>query len=399
MDAMETSKQQEIRSPDQQITDQPVTRCPDHQINRCPDPPMSGFPDVPMPLLSCITMPTCFKCGTELQVNEEGIAPVLCDRCAGHATSRAQRSLSLGSVASYPVTTLLMAACIFVYVAMWITGGSSVTWGGNIGVLTLSGEYWRLVTAAFVHGGLLHIGFNMWCLYSLGRLSERLFGRLPTLMLFLLTGAGGSILSLAYDPMRNEVGASGAIFGLAGAILIGAKFGDLRLPEGEKRGIYSSMIFFVVINFWLGMGAYVDNMCHLGGFVSGLILGLPMATSFSSSKFGGLIRISVLTAGALLLVFAARELVGLHGHESRMIAARQYLGIDNFPAAISLLERDIHSGNTSASAYTLLGNIYEAMGQSQKSVPLYQRALALDPNDQNARDSLDNLTGKDGKKP
>ena len=339
-------------------------------------------------------MPTCLKCGTELQVNEEGIAPVLCDRCAGHATSRAQRSLSLESVTSYPVTTLLMGGSIFVYLGMLLTGGSSTAWGGNIGVLTLSGQYWRLLTAAFVHGGLLHIGINMWCLYSLGRLCERLFGRMPTLMLYLLTGAGGSILSLAYEPTRNEVGASGAIFGLAGALLIGVKFGDLAISAGEKRGLYSSLIFFVLISFGLGMGGNVDNMCHLGGFISGLILGLPMATSFSSSRFGELIRMSVLTAGALLLVFAGHELVRLHGHESRMIVAYRYANFDNFPAAISVLERDIQSGDTSASAYTLLGNIYETMGQVGKAIPLYQHALALAPNDQNARQSLDRLTGK-----
>src|SRR5258708_37424917 len=92
---------------------------------------------------SVFHMPTCFKCGTELQVNEEGAAPVLCDRCSGRATSRAQRGMSIGSMTGYPVTITLMAINIAVYLGDLLTGGSLTNWGGNRGLLTLSGEYWR----------------------------------------------------------------------------------------------------------------------------------------------------------------------------------------------------------------------------------------------------------------
>jgi rhomboid protease GluP len=351
-------------------------------------------------------MPTCFKCGTELQVNEEGVAPVLCDRCAGRATARAQRGISLGSMSGAPVTITLMAINIGVYLGMWLTGGSLldpgrqiIRWGGNIGMLTLSGEYWRLVTAAFVHGGLSHIAINMWCLYSLGRLCERLFGKIETLLLYLLTGVGGAILSLAYEPTRNEVGASGAIFGLAAALLIGMKFGDLQISSGEKRSALGSLVFFVMISFGLGMSGNTDNMCHLGGFISGLIIGLPMATSFSASQYGTLIRTIILTAASVLLVIAGHELVTLHGHESRMSVAKIATYNNDFPAAISLLERDTSSGHTSADAYSLLGNIYEATGQRDKAVLAYERAVALDPADQNSAESLNELTGKIPAKP
>jgi hypothetical protein len=189
------------------------------------------------------------------------------------------------------------------------------------------------------------------------------------------------------------------LFGLAGAILIGVKFGDLALPAGEKRALFSSLAFFVMINFWLGTGGNVDNMCHLGGFVSGLIIGLPMASSFSASKAGNMIRMAILTAAALLLVFAGHELVRLHGHESRMKLARAYMYSDDFPTAVSILERDTASGNTSADAFTMLGSIYEATQQRDKAVNAYQRALALDPKDENALQSLERLTGKDKTSP
>ncbi len=340
-------------------------------------------------------MPTCFKCGTELQVNEEGVAPVLCDRCAGRATSRAQRGMSIGSMTGYPVTITLMAICIAVYLGDLLTGGWLTEWGGNAGSLTLSGQYWRLLTAAFVHANLIHIAFNMWCLYSLGRVSERLFGRIPTLLLYLLTGVGGSLLSLAYQPTRFSVGASGAIFGLAGAILIGVKFGDLEISSGEKRSLFGSLVFFIGINFTMGIGGNTDNMAHLGGFISGLIIGLPMATSFSASKTGAVIRTAILTAASLLLLLAGRELVTLHGHESRMKVARSATYVNDLPGAISVLERDTASGHTSADAYSLLGNIYEATGQREKAILAYQRAVALDPGDQNAAEALNELTGKE----
>ncbi|MBZ5525583.1 MAG: rhomboid family intramembrane serine protease [Acidobacteriia bacterium] len=278
-------------------------------------------------------------------------------------------------------------------IAVYLGGSQLSRWGANVGPLTLSGEYWRLVTAAFVHAGFLHIAFNMWCLYSLGRVSERLFGKIATVLLYLLTGVGGAILSLAYDHTRSEVGASGAIFGLAGAILIGVKFGDLAMPSGEKRALFGSLVFFIGINFFLGMGGNVDNMCHLGGFVSGLIIGLPMASSFSSSKAGEFIRISVLTGAALLLLLAGHELVRLHGHESRLFVATRYANAGDFPSATAILERDTTSGQTSSETYALLGQIYEVTLQRDKAAMAYERALALNPSDEEAKDGLQRMRG------
>src|SRR5262249_616441 len=181
-------------------------------------------------------MPNCLKCGTELAVNEEGVAPVLCDRCAGRATSRARRSLKTGTLTDFPATSGLVAINFLVLLGMLVTGGMNtfgpqnlILWGANYGPLTLSGQYWRLVTAGFVHGGIYQIAFNMWGLWGLGRLSERLFGRWVTVAVYLLTGVGGSMLSLAWNPGQFEVGASGAIFGLAGAILTGIKFGHVAI--------------------------------------------------------------------------------------------------------------------------------------------------------------------------
>src|SRR5689334_9097750 len=103
-------------------------------------------------------MPQCLRCGAELPVNEDGGAPVLCDRCAGRATRRARIGMRTGTFSTFPATTTLVAINVIVFVGMVLSGGSimdftsqeTILWGANYTPLTVAGEYWRLVTAGFV---------------------------------------------------------------------------------------------------------------------------------------------------------------------------------------------------------------------------------------------------------
>lgn len=337
-------------------------------------------------------MPQCLKCGTELQVNEEGIAPVLCDRCAGVATKRAKSGLTTGTMRDYPATTILVTINVTIFIAMLVTGGfgsqNLFAWGANYGPATLSGQYWRLVTAGFVHAGFLHVAFNMWCLWSLGQLSERIFGRWQTALIYLLTGVGGSLLSIAYDPRRLEVGASGAIFGIAGAVLAGLKFGDISLSSGQKRSAISSLVMFIAFSFYLGQYGNADNMCHLGGFVSGLIIGLPLG---AFAKRDRSIQLAMLLATAMLLAAGGAELVKNHGHLSRLQTAEIALGEGDYAGAISLLQKDIASNPDDAEAYALLGHAYKLSNDPQNAIAAYKKALELNPRIPNVQDNLDEL--------
>lgn len=331
-------------------------------------------------------MPQCLKCGTELPVNEEGMAPVLCDRCAGRATRRARFSMSTGTLTQFPATTALVAINVAVFLGMVLTGGSpwgfsgaiSTQWGANVGPLTLSGEYWRLVTAGFVHGSLYHIAFNMWALWSLGQLSERLFGSWITFAVYILTGVGGSLLSIGWNPMRSEVGASGAIFGIAGAVLAGIKFANVSVSSAQRRAIFSSLIFFVGFN--LAMGATIpgiDNMCHLGGLVTGLVFGVPLATASASGRksfeWG-----TILIAGLALAGIGA-QVMQSRGYVSQLIVAQQRLQDGDYAGAIALLERTTAAHPQNAHAHTLLGMAYERNGERDKAISSYQKALQLEP--------------------
>jgi|SRR5579859_2123916 len=330
-------------------------------------------------------MPACAKCGTPLQVNEEGIAPVLCDRCAGVATARARKGIYTGTMRDYPVTAGLVAVNVAVFVAMVVGGGSMthfsngdiIRWGANWGILTLGGEYWRLLSAAFVHANIIHIALNMWCLLYLGRLSERLFGRWQTAVIYLLTGVGGSLLSLAWESDRLSVGASGAIFGLAGAILSGVKFGDLSITSGEKRSIFSSVVFFAGFSFFMGMRGNTDNMCHMGGFISGLIIGLPLAVPSSSKGKHTLVQAITLVITAALLVVAGGQLVQAHG---QMFKVDTLLRRQDYQTALQVLEKMTTSNPDNEEALLRLGAVYELTRQPEKAVAIFEQAAKLNPN-------------------
>ena len=153
-----------------------------------------------------------------------------------------------------------------------------IVWGANVGALTFSGEWWRLLTNIFVHGGLIHIAFNMWCLWNLGQLCESLYGRWTYAAIYLTCGLGASLASAAWHPYVPSVGASGAIFGLAGALITALKLGEFSVPRSALSGTLRSLGAFVVYNLIFGFVLPgVDNTAHIGGLITGLIVGALIA--------------------------------------------------------------------------------------------------------------------------
>ena len=153
-----------------------------------------------------------------------------------------------------------------------------IAWGANVGALTLQGEWWRLLTNVFVHGGIIHIAFNMWCLWNLGQLCESLYGRWTYAAIYLICGLGASLASAAWHPSVPSVGASGAIFGLAGALITALKLGEFSVPRAALSGTLRSLGAFVVYNLIFGFVLPgVDNTAHIGGLITGLIVGALIA--------------------------------------------------------------------------------------------------------------------------
>ncbi len=144
-----------------------------------------------------------------------------------------------------------------------------------------AGEWWRLVTPVLVHGGLLHLLFNMYFLYLVGPLVEQLYGSARFVLLYVLTAAAGSAASFLFGGSAPSVGASGAIFGLCGVLLV---VSAVHRPVLDRRGraIMSQIGFLVVLNLIIGFGfgalvaANIDNAAHVGGLLAGLWLGFVL---------------------------------------------------------------------------------------------------------------------------
>ncbi len=240
--------------------------------------------------------------------------------------------------ASAPATYTLLGINCAVYLVMVLSGvnpikpnsESLLVWGAdNAGAILYNHEWWRIVAAMFVHGGLLHLALNMWCLWNLGMLAEPLIGSIGVIAVYVLTGAAGDLLSTFVNWIKYHdldggasgligpvgVGASGAIFGIAGALIILLKSNRLPVPPLELKKLRRSVIYFAVINLVIGFSINagssalggsvgVDNMAHLGGFASGLFFAAPMLPRIGTdrSTFNMRLRIAIgLVVGVLVL--------------------------------------------------------------------------------------------------
>jgi rhomboid protease GluP len=174
-----------------------------------------------------------------------------------------------------PVTVALLAAIAIVYVLQLVVGDALTAAGANYGPAVRAGEYWRLVTSMFLHGGLLHLALNGWALYQLGALFEILVGSPRMLLVYFVSGIAGSLVSAWFSQVPS-VGASGAIFGLLGALIafLLRRRGALT-PQGKS--ILMQLVFWAVINVFFGFSdPQIDNSAHLGGCAAGLLLGLTL---------------------------------------------------------------------------------------------------------------------------
>jgi len=203
------------------------------------------------------------------------------------------------------MSPILIIFCVLVYVSMVASGvhfinptpESLVLWGANFTTLTFQGEYWRLLSNCFLHIGFIHLLFNMYALLYIGLLLEPVIGKLKLGFAFILTGVGASLVSLIWHDLIVSAGASGAIFGLYGVFI--ALLTTNIIDKENKGGILTSILIFVGYNLLLGLRGGVDNAAHVGGLISGLILGFSLYPGLSYPKE----KVKALLIPGLLFVF------------------------------------------------------------------------------------------------
>jgi rhomboid protease GluP len=379
-------------------------------------------------------MPTqrCATCGREFEGNF-GDSPVSlnCPECderlalgshPGIATSGPARVSS-----SFLITTGLIALNAMVFLVMVLRGVSpfapspqqAIAFGADYGPLTLNGEWWRLVTSMFVHFGVVHIGLNMWCLWNLGRAAEQMMGRASYLLAYFVSGIFSSVASVYWHPMGASAGASGAVFGLAGALVsyVYLKKTPSHLKINSK--MLGSLGTFIAYNLAFGALPGISNAAHIGGLVMGLLVGatLPAAGASEPVRRTRLSLVSVFSAIVLVASgiaakkltkgvseppsaarrikekrtdqaltqapgLVAREPEFASGHE---LLAKVYLSKGQYPQAIAAFARDPKMRGATLS----LGEAPLRAGHYPDAQATYWGILAQNPDDQRAQAGLD----------
>ena len=351
-------------------------------------------------------MANCIRCGRQLPSFTFG--KKICQWCVQHEA--AQRGEVVDD-ARQPVmrtpwvrrgeptiglTQIFFGINAAVYLGMVFANGGNpmhdfpslelIAWGGNAGEYTLSGEWWRLLTCVFVHGNFLHIAFNMWCLWDLGMLSESLYGRWTYGAIYLICGLGASVASVIWNPHVLSVGASGAIFGLAGALIAAFKLGEFSVPRSALSGVLRSLMVFVVFNLAFGAASGVtDNAAHVGGLLTGLILGALIARLAPHRAAPQ--RLAIFLVMILVLAGSAAGLARHFGFPLRLgrAASRQELSGDSISRVTARLQKLVKQQPDFAPGHLALAKAYLSQGQFGPAETELKRALELDPKNASAR--------------
>ena len=247
------------------------------------------------------------------------------------AQARRRREHSDWDPRSAPGTYFLLAINCAVYLWMVTHGvnprdpspAALLHYGANSTILVLHGQWYRLLTATFVHVGLIHLATNMWCLWNLGMLGEPLLGPMGMIAVYMLTGIAGNLLSMAsnvilyswtHERLILEIpgaGASGAVFGIAGILIVLLSNRRLPFPWRDLQQLRSRVVQFAAINLVIGLatalpfinfGIRIDNMAHIGGFLCGLALGIPLVPRMTSGRERYLRRQKLTFAAACLVL-------------------------------------------------------------------------------------------------
>lgn len=205
------------------------------------------------------------------------------------------------------VTKVLIAINIAMYLLSLIISdnftASLIFLGANNRSLVLSGEFYRLLTSAFLHGSILHLAVNMYSLWIIGSQVETYIGKVKYLIIYLLSALMGSVFSIVFLENSLSVGASGAIFGLMGSLLYFGYHYRLYL----SNALTGQLIPIIVLNLVLGfISTGIDNAAHIGGLIGGYLSTMIVGLKYKSNKhetINGIIVYVVLFAFLLYVVF------------------------------------------------------------------------------------------------
>jgi membrane associated rhomboid family serine protease/Tfp pilus assembly protein PilF len=302
----------------------------------------------------------------------------------------------------WPVATYILLALNFVFFGLEIHAGGAdntqvlLNFGASYGPYFRRGDYWRLVMPMFLHGGWLHILGNSYCLYILGPILERVYGYGRYLTIYVAAGVGGAFLSMTVSN-NISVGASGAIFGIAGAMLVTGYAHRDAIPRRWGRAFGRGIIPFIALNLVLGFSSHgIDNWGHLGGLATGALLAFIIPPPRHELTYGEIAEppsqaIVALPLAVVLIAMAAtanhyrtiQAMDRLLAEGERFETAHQYdREYESFQQAIKLAPRE-------AQPHEEMGAYYLAQKKYDPAIEEFQRAISLSDGDGDDRRRLE----------
>jgi rhomboid protease GluP len=291
--------------------------------------------------------------------------------------------------AQQPMTLLLVGANVAVYLLMVLRGLSAVSpsqqgllrWGADWGPLSLGSQPWRMLTSNYVHIGIFHIFFNMWCLWNLGFLAERIFGRWTYLLIYTASGIAGSLASLWWHPMVVGAGASGAIFGVAGAAIAALYLGKLPIPKEAIQRTMKSLLTFAGYNLLLGSAVRgIDNSAHVGGLLGGLICGAALSKHLlAPPDERRRWRLIVLVAVIIGLLAGGNFVKRRFDPTEYAERSVPKLTTADYANAVAEMQAAVREKPDSAESRYVLGRAYLGARQPVAAIASLQEALRLQP--------------------
>src|SRR5579872_446204 len=351
-------------------------------------------------------MANCVNCGRELASYSIGEHSNMCPDCrqaglvpTAHYTTTSYTPQRVSVRRRYPpITTALLGLNIAAYIAMVVSGvppldptsAQLLKWGANWGPLSLGAQPWRMLASNYLHGGLIHLGLNMWCLWNLGFLAERIFDPWTYLLAYTFSGLTGSIASLWWHPMSVGVGASGAIFGLAGGLIAALYLGHLPIPKEAMRATLKSLVAFAGYNFFFGaVSKVIDNSAHVGGLLGGLAVGAFLAKHLMAPVDVRHRWRSVAAVASIVIVIAGfTEVRRVNDYVVPLQKGMQAFQKSQFDDSIRALEDARSKKPNDEATLFLLASAYIQKQDFAKAESLFKRVLEIDPESADAQFNL-----------
>lgn len=292
----------------------------------------------------------------------------------------------------YFITPILLYINSIIFIIMVINGvhlvepdsESLLLWGANFRPVTLDGEWWRLLSSCFLHIGIFHLLMNMYALLYIGVILEPYLGKVRFMSAYLISGIAGSVTSLYWNELTISAGASGAIFGMYGVFL--ALLTTSLIEKSARKALLTSIAVFVGYNLLNGMKGGIDNAAHIGGLISGLLVGYAYYPSLikptiSKLKVGTIGLLSFLTIAAAFIVLTTTNPSDIGKYEKEMqqfvLLEEKALGIFNMPESTTDQEYLDAIKNTALPSWNKNLKLLERVEQFELPKAIHERNVKL----------------------